>query len=237
MIESGGVTLKGFPATRPATLVDPGDPIEVILQDQAFVSRGGLKLDGALRDLNIEVQGKRWLDAGASTGGFTQRLLEGGAETVLAIDVGYGQLHWSLRNDPRVIVMERTNIRSLTPGDVPWLADGVVGDLSFISLRQVLPALVELSSADADLVLLVKPQFEVGKGKVGKGGVVRDPELWRDSVAGVVEAAAHLGLGLMEACVSDIRGPAGNVEFFVHLRSGQESDMGKVDRIIKMVTT
>lgn len=237
MIESGGVTLKGFPATRPATLVDPGDPIEVILQDQAFVSRGGLKLDGALRDLNIEVQGKRWLDAGASTGGFTQRLLEGGAETVLAIDVGYGQLDWSLRNDPRVIVMERTNIRSLTPGDVPWLADGVVGDLSFISLRQVLPALVELSSADADLVLLVKPQFEVGKGKVGKGGVVRDPELWRDSVAGVVEAAAHLGLGLMEACVSDIRGPAGNVEFFVHLRSGQESDMGKVDRIIKMVTT
>lgn len=237
MIESGGVTLKGFPATRPATLVDPGDPIEVILQDQAFVSRGGLKLDGALRDLNVEVQGKRWLDAGASTGGFTQRLLEGGAETVLAIDVGYGQLDWSLRNDPRVIVMERTNIRSLTPGDVPWLADGVVGDLSFISLRQVLPALVELSSADADLVLLVKPQFEVGKGKVGKGGVVRDPELWRDSVAGVVEAAAHLGLGLMEACVSDIRGPAGNVEFFVHLRSGQESDMSKVDRIIEMVAT
>lgn len=235
LIEGGFVRLRGLPANRSATIVDPADPVEVTAPGPRFVSRGGIKLDGALRDLDVKVEGRRWLDAGASTGGFTDRLLQGGAAEVLAVDVGYGQLDWSLRNDPRVSVMERTNIRALTPDDVPWKAEGVVADLSFISLAQVLPALVSLAQPTADLVLLVKPQFEVGKGNVGKGGVVRDPSLWAKSLSDVVDTARELGLGLVGACVSDIKGPAGNVEFFVHLRRGVVTDMEAIGRVVEAV--
>ena len=234
-IDAGSVTVKGMPATRAATLVSPDDPISLIDAAPRFVSRGGDKLDGALARLDVTVQGKRWLDAGASSGGFTDRLLQGGATSVCAVDVGYGQLDWRLRNDERVEVIERKNVRLLEPDDLPWTPEGVVADLSFISLVTVLPALRRVADDDADHVLMVKPQFEVGKGRVGKGGVVRDPALWREAIAGVVVAAGGLGLGLVGAVPSEVPGPAGNREFFVHLRPGAPSDGEAVDRAVEEV--
>ena len=212
--------MRGLPATRPATLVAPDAPIVVSGEARRYVSRGGDKLDGALGRLRIEVRGRRWLDAGASTGGFTQRLLEGGALAVAAVDVGYGQLAWSLRRDQRVVVLERTNVRRLRPEQLPWRPDGVVADLSFISLRLALPTLADLARPDADLVVLVKPQFEVGRDRVGRGGVVRDPALWRSAMEGVAAAAAGSGLGVVDAVPAVPAGPAGNREFFLHLRRG-----------------
>jgi 23S rRNA (cytidine1920-2'-O)/16S rRNA (cytidine1409-2'-O)-methyltransferase len=222
-----------MPATRAATLVSPDDPIAVVADGPRFVSRGGNKLDGALARLEVTVRGKRWLDAGASTGGFTDRLLQGGATAVCAVDVGYGQLDWRLRNDERVEVIERKNVRFLEPGDLPWVPDGVVADLSFISLTTVLPALRRVAEEAAEQILMVKPQFEVGRARVGKGGVVRDPGLWREAVAGVVASAEGLGLGLVEAVPSEVPGPAGNREFFVHLRPGAPSDQAAIDRAVE----
>ena len=224
-----------MPATRAATMVTPDDPIALVDDGPAFVSRGGNKLDGALARLDVEVAGRRWLDAGASTGGFTDRLLQGGATAVCAVDVGYGQLDWTLRNDERVTVIERKNVRELDPDDLPWAPEGVVADLSFISLRLVLPALRRVATEAADLVLLVKPQFEVGKGEVGKGGVVRDPDLWRGAIDQVVEAAGHLGLGLLNVVPSAVPGPAGNREFFVHLRAGTSIDEAAIARAVAEV--
>lgn len=200
-----------------------------------YVSRGGSKLDGALRDLRVPVAGRRWIDAGASTGGFTDRLLQGGAAGVIAVDVGYGQLDWALRNDQRVVVLERTNIRNLSADDLPWKPEAAVADLSFISLTQVIPVLVELCESDADLVILVKPQFEVGREALSKGGVVRDPELWRQSMRKVADAGASAGLGVVGASLSDLKGPAGNREFFLHLKSGHDSDMDAIDRAVGQV--
>lgn len=217
-IADGKVLVRGVPVTRPAALVSPDAPVTLSRPPAPFVSRGGEKLDGALRRFGIAVAGRRWLDLGASSGGFTDRLLQGGASAVVAVDVGYGQLHWRLRSDERVVVLERTNARTLTRTDLRWPVDGVVGDLSFISLTLVIPAVASVTERDADVVLLVKPQFEVGKQEVPKGGVVRDPELWRSAIATVVDAAAHHGLGLVDAVVSALPGPAGNREFFVHLR-------------------
>jgi 23S rRNA (cytidine1920-2'-O)/16S rRNA (cytidine1409-2'-O)-methyltransferase len=157
------VTVRGLPVTRPASLVGPEEPIALTTDPAPFVSRGGLKLDAALERLDVVVSGRRWLDAGASTGGFTDRLLQGGAEAVVAVDVGYGQLDWGLRNNDRVTVMERANVRLLDATDLPWSADGVTADLSFISLTKVLPTLVGVATVDADFLLLVKPQFEVGR--------------------------------------------------------------------------
>jgi 23S rRNA (cytidine1920-2'-O)/16S rRNA (cytidine1409-2'-O)-methyltransferase len=212
--------VRGMPATRAATLVSPDDPIVLAKDASRFVSRGGDKLDGALARLDVVVDGRRWLDVGASTGGFTDRLLQGGAIAVCAIDVGYGQLDWKLRNDERVTVLERVNARNLSADDLPWRADGVVADLSFISLTLVLPAVVAAAAPNADYVLMVKPQFEVGKDAVGPGGVVRDPTSWTGAIDRVVEGAAGLGLGLVGATASDVPGPAGNREFFIHLRRG-----------------
>jgi 23S rRNA (cytidine1920-2'-O)/16S rRNA (cytidine1409-2'-O)-methyltransferase len=219
-IEAGNVLVRGLPAARAATLVSPEDSIVVEVPEAEFVSRGGHKLDHALARLDVTVAGRRWLDAGASTGGFTDRLLQGGASAVIAVDVGYGQLDWTLRTDDRVVVIERTNVRRLTPDDLPWAPDGIVADLSFISLELVLPSLVSVASQDADFVLLVKPQFEVGKESVGKGGVVRDPSLWRAALQRVVETGRRLELGLAGASPSEPPGPAGNREFFVHMRRG-----------------
>ena len=219
-IEAGEVVVGGLPATRATSLVTPGASVAVRAAGARFVSRGGLKLDGALEHFDVEVAGRRWLDAGASTGGFTDRLLKGGAAAVVAVDVGYGQLDWGLRNDPRVIVMERVNARYLQLDDLPWPPDGVAADLSFISLSLVLPALTSCARPDADYVLLVKPQFEVGRDALRPGGVVRDPALWRASLEHVLEAATECGLGLAGATVSPIAGPAGNREFFLHLRRG-----------------
>lgn len=206
-------------------MVDPADPVLVHDGDTTaeYVSRGGHKLAGALEAFTargLRVEGRRCLDAGASTGGFTDVLLRAGAREVVAVDVGYGQLAWSIRTDERVRVHDRTNVRSLSPGDIGGLADLIVADLSFISLRLVLPALVACLDPDGDLIPMVKPQFEVGKDRVGARGVVRDPALRAEAVIGVVACAASLGLQCAGVVASPLPGPSGNVEFFVWLRRG-----------------
>jgi 23S rRNA (cytidine1920-2'-O)/16S rRNA (cytidine1409-2'-O)-methyltransferase len=217
-IENGRVSVAGAVSVKPQTLVARDAFIRVEGGVRRFASRGGDKLDGALARLDVTVRGRKWLDAGASTGGFTDRLLAGGAEAVAAVDVGYGQLDWRLRTDERVFVLERTNIRTLQPSDLPFVPEAVAADLSFISLVVVLPALRRVAAPDADFVLMVKPQFEVGRDAVGRGGVVRDPELWMSAVRKVVHAAGGLGLGLVAVVPSAVPGPKGNREFFVHLR-------------------
>ncbi|MFN2488983.1 MAG: TlyA family RNA methyltransferase [Actinomycetota bacterium] len=233
LVDAGKVSVRGLAATGASSLVAPDAPITLSPAARArFVSRAGDKLEGALARFSVPVSGRRWLDAGASTGGFTDCLLQRGAHAVVAVDVGYGQLDWKLRNDRRVVVLERTNVRHLSPDDLPWRADGVVADLSFISLRLVLPALASVAARRADHVLLVKPQFEVGRRAVGRRGVVREPEAWLGALKGVVEAGAKRGLGLLDAAVADPPGPAGNREFFVHLRAGVRSDDAALRRAV-----
>jgi len=215
--------VAGAAATKPATGVTT-DVAIVVREDPGrpdYVSRGGHKLAGALTAFTgLSVAGRRCLDAGASTGGFTDVLLRHGASEVVAVDVGYGQLAWSVRQDSRVRVHERTNIRTLDVDSVAGPVDVVVADLSFISLRLVLGALVRVTAPDGDMALMVKPQFEVGKDRVGKGGVVRDPALRAEAVTEVADAAAALGWGARDVAVSPLPGPSGNVEFFLWLRSG-----------------
>jgi 23S rRNA (cytidine1920-2'-O)/16S rRNA (cytidine1409-2'-O)-methyltransferase len=222
LISGGRVAVAGLTAGKPATQVGRDDPITVSGGDEPqYVSRGGHKLAGALAAFSgLTVAGRRCLDAGASTGGFTDVLLRAGAGHVVAVDVGYGQLAWALRSDPRVTVLDRVNVRELRPEQVAPAPGLVVGDLSFISLATVLPALVSCAAPAADFVLLVKPQFEVGKGRVGPGGVVRDPGLRAEAVSGVARAAAARGLGVAGVTASPLPGPAGNVEYFLWLRSG-----------------
>jgi 23S rRNA (cytidine1920-2'-O)/16S rRNA (cytidine1409-2'-O)-methyltransferase len=222
LVAAGLVAVAGQRASKPATQVARDAPITVADPGEpGYVSRGGRKLAGALAVFGPEgliVEGRNCLDAGASTGGFTDVLLRAGAAHVVAADVGYGQLAWSLRTDPRVTVMDRVNVRTLervTPA--PGL---VVADLSFISLTLVLPALVACATPGADFVLLVKPQFEVGKGRVGAGGVVRDTTGRSAAVKKVSGAAGELGLGVRGITASPLPGPAGNVEYFVWLRRG-----------------
>ena len=229
------MVVKGMPATRAATMVSPEDSLAISGSARRFVSRGGDKLAGALDRLNVDVAGRTWLDAGASTGGFTDCLLQAGAESVIAVDVGYGQLDWRLRNDERVTVLERTNVRTLTVGDLPRRPDGIVADLSFISLTLVVAALTKLIAPQGDFLLMVKPQFEVGKDAIGKGGVVSDPALWLESVRRVVDAAKSQGLGLVDATVSDLPGPAGNREFFVHLNAEGPHNRGAAARAVAEV--
>ncbi len=225
LVLDGRVKVGGAVATKPATGVTT-DVALLVVEDgdrPDYASRGGHKLAGALEAFGphgLVVEGRRVLDAGASTGGFTDVLLRAGASRVCAVDVGYGQLVWRLQADERVLVLDRTNIRDLTPEVLDGPVDLVVGDLSFISLRLVLAALVGCSRPDADLVLMVKPQFEVGKDRVGKGGVVRSPSLRAEAVHGVVDTAAGLGWGLHGVAASPLPGPSGNVEFFVWLRRG-----------------
>jgi 23S rRNA (cytidine1920-2'-O)/16S rRNA (cytidine1409-2'-O)-methyltransferase len=223
LIAGGRVEVGGTTAGKAATQVGSDAPITVreAATGPDYVSRGGHKLAGALSAFgDLAVAGRRCLDAGASTGGFTDVLLGAGADHVVAADVGYGQLAWPLRTDPRVTVLDRVNVRGLRPGQVAPAPELVTADLSFISLTLVLPALVACAAPDADFVLLVKPQFEVGKGKVGAGGVVRDPALREASVAAVAGAAAMLGLGVLGVTASPLPGPSGNVEYFLWLRRG-----------------
>jgi 23S rRNA (cytidine1920-2'-O)/16S rRNA (cytidine1409-2'-O)-methyltransferase len=235
-IEEGIVLVNGVVATRAATMVGPDAPVAITRDVRRFVSRGGDKLDGALDALHVDVAGRRWLDAGASTGGFTDCLLQRGAEAVIALDVGYGQLDWGLRNDERVTVMERVNVREIEAEQLPWLADAVVADLSFISLRTVLPSLVRASDPAADLILLVKPQFEVGKERIGKGGVVRDPELWDEAIRDVAAAGERVGLGLVGVAPSEVPGPAGNREFFLWLRRGAAASPQVIGAAVALVS-
>ncbi|WGL50516.1 TlyA family RNA methyltransferase [Nocardioides sp. BP30] len=223
LIAAGRVTVGGARATKPATGVTTDAAIVVRddPDDPDYASRGGHKLAGALEvfaRLGLSVEGRRCLDAGASTGGFTDVLLRRGAREVVAVDVGYGQLVWRLQQDPRVVVHDRTNVRELTPELIGGPVEVVVGDLSFISLELVLDALLGVTSADGDLALMVKPQFEVGKDRVGRGGVVRDPGLRAEAVNAVAAAAARRGWGAQAVTTSPLPGPSGNVEFFLWLR-------------------
>ena len=225
LITAGRVKVAGAVATKPATGVTT-DVALVVLEDGGqpdYVSRGGHKLAGALAAFEpkgLEVAGRRCLDAGASTGGFTDVLLRHGAGEVVAVDVGYGQLAWGLRQDPRVKVHDRTNVRELTADQIGGPVDLVVGDLSFISLLLVLDALLGVTKPDGDLALMVKPQFEVGKDRIGKGGVVRDLSLRAEAVTKVAGAAAARGWGARAVVTSPLPGPSGNVEFFLWLRQG-----------------
>jgi 23S rRNA (cytidine1920-2'-O)/16S rRNA (cytidine1409-2'-O)-methyltransferase len=224
LIADGHVMVKGVMAHKPATAVETDAPVVVKENDdEGWASRGAHKLVGALAAFEpdgLTVRGKRCLDAGASTGGFTDVLLRNGAEQVVAADVGRGLLVWRLTTDPRVLVLDKTNVRSLTPELTKGQVDLVVADLSFISLRLVLPALLACARDDADLVPMVKPQFEVGKQRLGSGGVVRDPGLRAEAVIEVLDAAAGLGLRPHGVVASPLPGPSGNVEYFVWLRRG-----------------
>ncbi|MEU8764044.1 TlyA family RNA methyltransferase [Streptomyces sp. NPDC048659] len=239
LITAGRVTVGKTVATKPATQVETAAAI-VVAQDDGdpdYVSRGGHKLAGAFAafvPLGLRVEGRRALDAGASTGGFTDVLLRAGAAHVVAVDVGYGQLAWSLQSDERVIVKDRTNVRELTLDAIDGIpVDLVVGDLSFIPLGLVLPALAACTAPDADLVLMVKPQFEVGKERLGTGGVVRSAELRADAVKNVARRAGELGLGVVGVTASPLPGPSGNVEYFLWLRAGAPAlDPADVDRAV-----
>ncbi|WP_199255977.1 TlyA family RNA methyltransferase [Mycolicibacterium mengxianglii] len=218
LIGAGRVTVDGMPAAKPATAIAVTATLKVNAGERSWVSRGAHKLIGALDAFGIDVAGRRCLDAGASTGGFTEVLLDRGAREVVAVDVGYGQLAWPLRSDDRVTVLERTNVRELTPEAIGGTVQLIVADLSFISLSTVLPALAACAADDADIVPMVKPQFEVGKGQVGAGGVVSDPQLRQAAVHAVAERAYGLNWQTVGAVASPLPGPSGNVEYFLWLR-------------------
>lgn len=225
MIEAGQVQVAGMVVLKPASQVRSEASIKVdATKTDHYVSRGAHKLIGALDRFcprGLRVQGRPAMDAGASTGGFTQVLLERGVPAVLAVDVGYGVLAWPIRSDERVHVYERMNVRNLQVGDLAFRPALIVADLSFISLRTVLPALGAVATEDADLVLMVKPQFEVGKDAVGNG-VVRDPYLRASAVADVARAMQELGFGVRDVVASPLPGPSGNVEYFVWGTRGVE---------------
>lgn len=235
LVAEGRVTVRGSVATKPATAVELDTALVVReTDDPNYASRGAHKLVGALEAFDgVVVAGRRCLDAGASTGGFTDVLLRSGARQVVAADVGRGLLDWRLRTDDRVVVKDKTNVRSLTPEDIGGPVDLVVADLSFISLRLVLPALAACLDEGGDLLPMVKPQFEVGKERLGSGGVVRDPGLRAEAVLDVVAAAAGLGLRLHGVTASPLPGPSGNVEFFVWLRRGEALDAADATALVR----
>lgn len=228
-IAEGLVRIGTVADPKPSTLVAPDDPVDLIAESEPFVGRGGRKLDHAIECFALRVAGRRAIDVGASTGGFTDCLLQRGAASVVSVDVGYGQLHERLRTDPRVEVVDRTNIRHADPVSLGGPFDLVVTDLSFISIATVAHALAALGADDTDWVVLVKPQFELGKGKVGKGGVVHDPSMQRAAVAGAGAALDGAGIGTVAVTPSPITGAAGNREFLLHGRRGPSAvDPGTV---------
>ena len=233
MIDAGLVRVRGNPAPKPSTLVAPEDPVSVDAPAARFVSRAGAKLEGALESFEVPVAGRRAVDVGASTGGFSDCLLQRGVDEVVAVDVGYGQMHNRIRTDERVIVVERTNIRHADPEVLGAPFDLVVADLSFISLALVAPQLAALGSSASDWVLLVKPQFEVGKELVGKGGIVRDPESHVLAIEQAATALASSGIGVVGLVASSITGTEGNREFLVHGRIAERTvDGGTVREIV-----
>ena len=231
VVASGRVTVAGGPARNPAALVAPDEALRVEPGPRRFASRGGEKLAAALERFELDPTGRGALDAGSSSGGFTDCLLRRGASAVIAVDVGYGQLDWSIRSDPRVHVRERTNVRTLDPATLPFAPSIVVADLSFVRLSGLVGHLVELGTSDADLVLLVKPQFEADPADVRPGGLVDDPRVRGEAIDRVASAAAQAGAGTLAVMTSPITGPAGNVEFLLHARHGAAttvSDPGAV---------
>jgi 23S rRNA (cytidine1920-2'-O)/16S rRNA (cytidine1409-2'-O)-methyltransferase len=232
-ITAGTVEVEGVMQPKAATMITETAFVRLTAPPAPFVGRGGLKLDAALEAFPIPVEGRRALDVGASTGGFTDALLQRGAASVTALDVGYGQLDWSLRTDDRVVVVERTNFRLVDPATIGSPFDIVVADMSFISLRTVAPQLRSSCRSDGDVVLLVKPQFEVGKERVGSGGVVRRPELHREAVSSVVDALAGADLGGRGLLRSPVEGAKGNREFLLWLQPGPgQIDAGAIDRAV-----
>jgi len=231
-VMAGDVRLcaPGARTAKPGQMVLLDAEVEVT-ERARFVSRGGTKLENALEILAVDPSGRRCLDAGASTGGFTDCLLQRGAAEVIAVDVGYGELAWSLREDPRVHVLERTNVRQIEADQLPYRPDLITADLSFISLTKVLPALIDCAAESFDAVVMVKPQFEVGRDRVGRGGVVRDPQLRKESVAVVAEfARERCGTAVIGFASSGLPGPKGNQESFIHLaettREGALTSLG-----------
>lgn len=220
-IMSGLVYVNGQKADKPGMPVDPESTLEVRGEALPFVSRGGFKLDKALKVFPVDPAGKTCIDCGASTGGFTDVLLQHGAAKVYSVDVGYGQLAWKLRTDPRVVNMERTNLRYVTKEQIPEDLDLAVMDVSFISIRLVLPAVKELLKPGADYICLIKPQFEAGREEVGKKGVVRDPAVHEEVVRGILEFAPSIGFSVMGLDFSPIRGPEGNIEYICWLKNGE----------------
>ncbi len=220
LIMAGRVRVNSRPASKADLKVDAATEIAIIGTTSEYASRGGYKLAAAIDHFHIDVTGRHALDVGASTGGFTDVLLQRGAASVIALDVGYGQIAEKLRRDPRVIMMDRTNIRNVTPADLPYAPALIVIDTSFISLRLVLPAVIEIAAPKADIIALVKPQFEVGKGKVGKGGVVRDAAMRKEALDAVLAFAREAGLEVAGSIESPIHGAAGNVEYLALFRKG-----------------
>ena len=215
---AGKVLVNEQPVDKPGFFVSEEDSIQLKAADISYVSRGGLKLEAALKELPLEVTGSMCIDVGASTGGFTDCLLQHGAERVYAVDVGYGQLAWKLRQDPRVIVIERTNVRYITADAIPTQVDLITVDVSFISLKIVVPALIQFLKSDASILVLIKPQFEVGRNQVGKGGVVKKPELHKKVITDLSEFFESIKLAPLSVYPSPVLGPKGNREFFMLLK-------------------
>ncbi|MFL5893480.1 MAG: TlyA family RNA methyltransferase [Thermoleophilaceae bacterium] len=236
-VMAGTVSVGGRPARKPGQLV--GDDAEIgVARGPDYVSRGGVKLANALDALGIDPTGRKCLDVGASTGGFTDVLLQRGAAGVAAVDVAYGQLHWRLRQDPRVTVLERLNARSLDGSLLPFRPDLIVIDVSFISLAKVLPPVLACAAERFDCLAMVKPQFEAGRERVGKGGVVREPETRVETVTAVAEAARAAGRSVMGFAPSGLPGPAGNRETFVWIaEAGRAGALTDVERAVRAVET
>ena len=234
-IMAGSVFVNGQRVDKPGTAVADDSMIEVRGNPVAFVSRGGLKLEKALKVFSINPSEKICIDCGASTGGFTDCLLKGGAAKVYAVDVGYGQLAWGLRNDPRVVSMERTNIRYVTEEQIPEKLDLAVIDVSFISLKLVLPVVYNLLKADGEVACLIKPQFEAGKDRVGKKGVVRDKDVHEDVLNKFIETAKNVGFTVEDMDFSPVKGPEGNIEYLGHLfKNGGESKNIDVHKLVEL---
>lgn len=232
LIMAGLVYVDGQKADKPGLAVEETRNVEVRGTACPYVSRGGLKLEKALRDFGVDPTGYVCSDSGASTGGFTDCLLQQGASKVFAIDVGYGQLAWKIRSDPRVVCMERTNIRNVTPEQLGEPLDLSVVDVSFISLKLVLPVIWQLLKPEGQVLCLIKPQFEAGKNKVGKKGVVRDPEVHREVLEHMLEVFREIGFTLKNLTFSPVKGPEGNIEFLAHLTKAPctpfEADCGAI---------
>jgi 23S rRNA (cytidine1920-2'-O)/16S rRNA (cytidine1409-2'-O)-methyltransferase len=233
LILAGKVRIDDAPATKPGATVRAGAAVTVE-ESPRYVSRGGEKLEGALRAFGIDVAGLEVLDVGASTGGFTDALLQHGARHVTALDVGYGQLAWRVRQDPRVTVVERTNFRTLPEAAFPGGFDLIVVDASFISLRTIVARAVAYLRESGAIVALVKPQFEAGRERIGGGGVVRDPAVHAAVLREVRDAIRPSGVRAVRAALSPLKGPAGNVEFFYELRrTGEELDDARIDALVE----
>jgi len=220
MIIAGEVAIAGEPVHKPGTQVEDSAELTIELRRSKYVSRGGYKLEGAIKEFGLDFNGKVVLDVGASTGGYTDCALQNGAVRVFALDVGYGQLDWTLRNNPRVVVLERTNIRHFDPALLEGPVDIITMDVSFISTRLIFPVLTDMLKDGGEVVSLIKPQFEAGKDKVGKHGVVRDPKVHLEVLRQCIASASQAGLGLAAVTFSPIKGPKGNIEYFVYLKKG-----------------